>query len=235
MSDINVSRLVYGTYRLPPDYSEFKRMLHLCFSSGIMWIDTSQIYNRGISESWISNWEQDSHHQFKIASKAGKFYGTDGKLQVSNALENLTRSIEGSLRRLKRDKLELLFVHDFEESKSKEEIKESLLCLSRRGLVQRVGLSNFPIDITTYLINEGCVNCMQISCLDLNIEEKISLATNNGIEYWLYRPFNKGINIRDYGRSPADIIKGLMQKYPDCKILFGATKLNQLEWIKTIK
>ncbi len=232
MSNLNANKLVYGTYRLPRNYSEFSEMLSACLNLGIEWIDTSPIYNHGISETWISNWEQDSNRRFKIATKAGKFYRQDFGLRVSNTYEDLAKSIEGSLKRLRRAKLELLFIHDFEEKRDREEIRNTLRFLLGNGLVQRIGLSNFPADISEYLINQGCVNHLQVNYWDLDAENKISLAKRSGIECWIYRPFNKGSVIKDNGKNPKEVIEDLMQKYLGCKILFGATKLNQLEWIK---
>ena len=93
---INAKQLIYGTYKLPKNYSEFSEILSNLSNLEIEWLDTAPIYNKGISESWISRWQKNYNHKFKIATKAGKFYGIDKRLHVSNALEDLTKSIEES-------------------------------------------------------------------------------------------------------------------------------------------
>jgi aryl-alcohol dehydrogenase-like predicted oxidoreductase len=230
--DLDVKRLVYGTYKLPRNYTEFSGILSTCSDVGIEWIDTAPIYNRGISECWISVWQRQSSYKFKVATKAGKFYGPDSKLYVSNSYEEIIKSIEKSLERLKVDKLELLVLHNYEWGKTEKEIEKVVKRLLESGLIEKVGLSNFPLTISRSLVNCIYIHCLQINCFAPDVERHIYLAMEKGIECWLYRPFKKGEAIQKENKQPGEIIENLLKKYPSCKIIFGASKLNQVEWLR---
>jgi aryl-alcohol dehydrogenase-like predicted oxidoreductase len=169
MDRLDIKRLVYGTYKLPQNYPEFAEILDICSNLGIEWLDTAPVYNKGLSESWISNWCESHDNRFMVATKTGKFYGTDGKLYVSNAFNKVIRGVKDSLERLKKNSLELLFLHDYEEGKTKEEIEDIIFRLLGSGLVQKVGLSNFPAALSEYLVNRGYVNCLQINCFAFSL------------------------------------------------------------------
>jgi len=231
----NTKRLVYGTYKLPKDYSKFSNILYACLNLGIEWLDTAPIYNKRISESWISDWQQQSNYKFKVATKAGKFYGIDGRLHVSNALKDIVKSVEESLERLKKNRLELLFLHDYEQGKTKEEIEMVVKRLIEDGLVERVGLSNFPVSLSEYLINQSYVSCLQVNYSASDKERQVSLAVKSGIECWLYRPFKRGEGIRKDNERAEKVAGNLLKEYPDCRIIFGASEPSQIEWLKEIK
>lgn len=231
----NIKRLVYGTYKLPKDYSEFAKILDTCSDLGVEWLDTAPIYNDRISELWISYWQERSNYKFKVATKSGKFYGEDGRLYVSNTLEDIIKNIKESLKRFRENKLELLFLHDYEQEKTEEEIKKVAKSLLECGLVQRIGLSNFPITLSEYLINQSYISCLQVDCSASDKEKQILIAEKNGIDCWIYRPFDKGDTIRKSNKSAEEVITDLLQKYPNCRIVFGASEHNQIGWLKKIK
>ena len=153
---------------------------------------------------------------------------------MSNALEDLLKSMEESLKRLKKSKLELLFLHDYEQGETKEDVGDTLKILLKKDLVQKVGLSNFPVDVSEYLINQSHIDCIQVDCSASDKEEHISLAEKNGIDCWVYRPFNRGGIIRNGHNSAEKVIKDLLEKYTSCRIIFGASEPDQIRWLEKI-
>lgn len=81
---VNGNRLVYGTYRLPSQYSSFFALIRECIHKEIPWIDTAHCYQHGTSEKWIGNVLDSLHNRkMRISTKIGKGYNFENKLEVS--------------------------------------------------------------------------------------------------------------------------------------------------------
>jgi aryl-alcohol dehydrogenase-like predicted oxidoreductase len=224
-------KLIFGNYRLPTTYLEFKEMLKFLLDNGIRTIDTAHCYNKGKAEKWIG--KSKINTQFTISTKAGKTYNREGKLKVSLKEEEIFKQIELSLKRLKKHKLEILFFHNYEKNKKINEIIKLIKKIKNKKYVNKIGLSNFPLEISKELIKNKLVDLVQIK-FDKNLKEEIKFYNNHNIEVWLYRPFLKGITIKQ-GKKPEDTIQNIFKIYPNIKIIFGASNLNQLKWLKKIK
>ena len=79
------------------------------------------------------------------------------------------------------------------------------------------------------------IGCLQIDAISPKIREQVFLYEGmGGIPVWIYRPFNQGNAISRCGRKPEEIIKKLAEELPNCKFVFGASKLEQLVWIERL-
>jgi aryl-alcohol dehydrogenase-like predicted oxidoreductase len=227
-------RLVYGSYRLPKDYSELSEMLVLCSQQGIKWIDTAPIYNGGLSEMWIGRWTKEQReNKLSVSTKAGKFQ--EGRnLVVRNSLDSILASIYESMQRLQQDRLDLLSIHDCEKGRSYEEILYMVKELVKTGLTEGLGLSNFPPEIVEKQDIRDRISCLQVSSSSQNLSDLIRRYSDLGIPVWIYRPFNKGEAVRNDGQSPKDSILRFIDDFPNCRFVFGASKLEQLKWIEEL-
>jgi hypothetical protein len=89
--------------------------------------------------------------------------------------------------------------------------------------------------ITEYLASKGAIHCLQLNLSDSDLEQQILMANSFQVESWIYRPFSKGEIIRKSNKKPEKIMTELCQKYPNCKFVFGASKLEQLSWLKLLQ
>jgi aryl-alcohol dehydrogenase-like predicted oxidoreductase len=119
--------------------------------AGGTFIDTAASYQAGESEEILGRLLEDRREEFTLATKfaiGGNAEGS-GVLQTGNGRRAMFRSVEGSLRRLRTDYLDLLWVHFPDFVTPIDEIVGALDDLARAGKVLYAGLSNFPAWMTS--------------------------------------------------------------------------------------
>jgi aryl-alcohol dehydrogenase-like predicted oxidoreductase len=101
--------------------------------------DVAEIYGNGLSETLIGRYLAQTRAAVSIATKAGIYL--EPERHFRNDAEALRRSLEGSLRRLGRDRVELFYIHRREAGRPIEEVMETLAGLVEEGLIGGIGLS----------------------------------------------------------------------------------------------
>lgn len=115
--------------------------------AGGNFIDTSNRYQEGQSEEFLGEFIHPDRDRYVIATKYSLVDGMqDGNDPNScgNHRKNLFRSVEGSLKRLKTDYIDLLWIHIWDYTTPMEEMMRALDDLVRQGKVLYIGASNFP-------------------------------------------------------------------------------------------
>ena len=145
-SGINVSRLCLGcmsfgdpaskmhAWTLNPQESE--AIIRHALDLGINFFDTANTYSAGTSEEYLGRALKKNASRDKVVI-ASKVYFNDGHLSRA-AIE---REIEGSLRRLGTDYLDLYIIHRFDYSTPIEETMAALNSLVKKGMVRALGAS----------------------------------------------------------------------------------------------
>jgi aryl-alcohol dehydrogenase-like predicted oxidoreductase len=129
------------------DQQESRRIFDAFVEAGGNFLDTSNRYQESQSEQWLGEFIHPERDRFVVATKYSLFDGmSDGKDPngSGNHRKNLFRSVEGSLRRLQTDYIDLLWIHIWDYTTPVEEILRALDDLVRQGKVLYVGASNFP-------------------------------------------------------------------------------------------
>ena len=140
-----VSRVALGCMSFSGFYGPTARdeslaCLDAAWEAGINFLDTAELYGRGLSEEIIGAWQQDRGHRFQIATKGGIVIG--GKRgDTDNSEPYLRRSLEGSLGRLKVDSVALYYVHRRDWSIPIEKVTETLARFQDEGLIGGFGYS----------------------------------------------------------------------------------------------
>ena len=147
-SGLEVSCLALGAMtfggRMPPisnvEAADAEEIVERALEAGVNFIDTADAYSGGESEEILAPVLARHRDDLVIASKVG--------MAVRGALAPLSRanvlaSVEGSLRRLGTDHLDVLYLHRPDRSTPVGETFDALEELVSRGLVGTVGLSNF--------------------------------------------------------------------------------------------
>jgi aryl-alcohol dehydrogenase-like predicted oxidoreductase len=113
--------------------------------AGGTFIDTAASYQVGESEENLGKFLAGRRDQFTVATKFA-IGGEEGygPLQTGNGRRAMFRSVEGSLRRLATDYIDLLWVHFPDDVTPVYEIVRALDDLARAGKILYAGLSNFP-------------------------------------------------------------------------------------------
>ena len=106
---------------------------------GIDHWDVAEIYGLGHCETMIGQFLASHPADVKIATKAGIYF--EPKRHYSNAPDTLRASLEGSLKRLGRDKVELFYIHRREAERAVEKVVETLVGFIEEGLIDTIGFS----------------------------------------------------------------------------------------------
>src|SRR2546427_6240123 len=121
---------------------ETNRMVKLTLDHGINFIDTADVYSLGESETLLGDALKGMRQEIVLATKVrlpmGENFNRSGATRV-----NILREVEGSLRRLQTDYIDLYQVHGWDSNTPLEETLRTLDDLVRQGKVRYIGLSNF--------------------------------------------------------------------------------------------
>ena len=141
---VKVSPLCMGTMSFggTADPDAAAEMFHRCREVGINIFDCANVYEDGRSEKILGELVADCRDEVVITTKA--YFPTAEDPNARGASRyHLVRAVENSLRRLNTDRIDVLFVHRFDEQTSLEETLRGLEHLVRQGKVLYLGASNF--------------------------------------------------------------------------------------------
>jgi aryl-alcohol dehydrogenase-like predicted oxidoreductase len=149
-SGLRVSEAFLGTMTFGEDWGwgasadECRKILTAYAEAGGNVIDTANRYTNGASERIVGELVADERDRFVLATKYTlSTDGTDPNA-AGNHRKNLTRSLEASLRQLRTDYVDLLWVHIWDEHTPIEETMRALDDVVRAGKVLYVGISDAP-------------------------------------------------------------------------------------------
>ena len=141
---IKVSAIGLGTNSFGgrADHDTAIAVLHRALDAGITLIDTANIYTATASETIIGEGLRGRRHQALVATKAGLKTG-EGPYDAGSSRLHLMRELEGSLRRLQTDYLDLYQIHTWDPETPPEETARALDDMVRAGKVRYIGASNY--------------------------------------------------------------------------------------------
>jgi aryl-alcohol dehydrogenase-like predicted oxidoreductase len=123
----------------PTDRKESLAVLKRALDLGITHLDTALIYGNGLSEEIIGEFIRDNPGRFTIATKAG--IRTQPVRSFDNKPAYLRESLEGSLKRLGVDHVELFYLHRRDQEVPIEDAMETLVRFKEEGKIGGIGLS----------------------------------------------------------------------------------------------
>ena len=124
------------------DVAEATRLVDICLDAGLNLFDSADIYSHGMAEEILGRSIEGRRDKVLISTKA-TFRFADGPNDVGSSRHHLIRSVEGSLRRLRTDYIDLFQLHGFDAVTPIEEVLQTLGDLVRAGKIRYIGCSNF--------------------------------------------------------------------------------------------
>jgi aryl-alcohol dehydrogenase-like predicted oxidoreductase len=124
------------------DVAEATRLVDICLEAGLTMFDSADIYSDGAAESILGQAIKGRRDQVIISTK-GTFRRGDGPNDVGSSRFHLLKAVEGSLRRLGTDYIDLYQLHGFDAQTPVEETLGTLDDLVRAGKIRYLGVSNF--------------------------------------------------------------------------------------------
>lgn len=203
---IRVSALCLGTsswVRAGEDEAEAQRRItelgRAMAESPITFVDTSNIYGRGVSEQLIGDllrqgiWDDSIVLQTKVDrdTATGDFSG-----------KQMWRSLEQSLERLGVDRIPVLFIHDpenisYDEAMAAGGPVEALVEMKQQRLADNIGVSGGPAHLMLRFVKTGLfdtlINHNRMTLLDRSADELYDEATRRGMGITNAAPYGAGI------------------------------------------
>jgi aryl-alcohol dehydrogenase-like predicted oxidoreductase len=149
-SGLRVSELALGTMTFGPEWGwgasrdESRRMFDAYVHAGGNFLDTANNYTNGTSERYVGEFTKSDRDHFVIATKFTMAERPGDPNFAGNHRKNMLRSLEGSLRRLATDRVDLLWVHAWDFTTPVEEVLRALDDAVRQGKVLYIGISDTP-------------------------------------------------------------------------------------------
>jgi aryl-alcohol dehydrogenase-like predicted oxidoreductase len=121
---------------------EATRLVDICLEAGLNFFDSADVYSEGAAEEVLGAAIKGRRDQVLISTKA-TFRSGPGPNDVGSSRSHLVQAIEGSLRRLGTDYIDLFQLHGFDALTPIEEVLGTLDGLVRAGKIRYLGCSNF--------------------------------------------------------------------------------------------
>lgn len=124
----------YG-YGTAGDKMEMIKLIHQAIEKGITFFDTAEVYGPYINEELVGEALEPYRNEVVIATKCG-IQIVDGKQIVIGKPETIRRSIEGSLKRLSTEYVDLYYLHRIDPDTPIEEVAETMKQLQQEGKIR---------------------------------------------------------------------------------------------------
>lgn len=146
-SGLEVSALGLGcmgmsiAYGLPADKKEMIALIAKAVERGVTFFDTAEVYGPYTNEELVGEALAPFRGKVAIATKFGIRIDANGQQVQDSRPEHIRQSIEGSLKRLKVDAIDLYYQHRVDPEVSIEDVAGAVKDLIREGKVKHFGLS----------------------------------------------------------------------------------------------
>ena len=135
----------WSIYWGPQDERAAVRGIQAALDGGVTWIDTAPYYGWGRAEELVGRAIRGRGPDALVFTKCGTLRGGEGGEHVDLTPAAIRRDLEASLRRLGRDHVDMLQLHDPDPNVSIEESWTEVQRLIAAGSVRYGGLSNHPL------------------------------------------------------------------------------------------
>jgi aryl-alcohol dehydrogenase-like predicted oxidoreductase len=149
-SNLEVSAIGLGcmgmsfSYGPPKDKQEMTKLLHAAMDRGITFFDTAEVYGPYANEELVGEALFPYRGKVVIATKFAyelKPDGSPGWLRLNSQPEHIRKAVEGSLKRLRVDAIDLLYQHRVDPEVPIEDVAGTVKDLIRQGKVKHFGMS----------------------------------------------------------------------------------------------
>ena len=144
VSALSLGTMGYGKARELADRDDMIKLLRTAVERGMDFFDTAEVYGPLTNEAMVGEALEPLRHQVKIATKFGWDVDPDTGVSsgnVNSKPDHIRRAVEGSLRRLRTDHIDLLYQHRVDPDVPMEDVAGVVKDLIAQGKVRWFGLS----------------------------------------------------------------------------------------------
>jgi len=247
--ELKVNRMGYGAMRItgdgvwgpPKDRAEAIKVLKRAVELGINFIDTADSYGPYVSEELIAEALYPYNKNLVIATKGGLTRTGPNQWPVNGSPEHLKKALEGSLKRLKLDRIDLYQLHRIDPSVPFDKTMEFLKKAQEEGLIRHIGLSE--VSVANIKKAEEFVKIVSIQNMysvdNRRWEPELEYCNQNGLAFIPWYPLGGG-NVKalakldsigkKYNATGHQIaLSWLLHHSPNILLIPGTSKVKHLE------
>jgi aryl-alcohol dehydrogenase-like predicted oxidoreductase len=192
------------------DEATSHRVLDAFTEAGGTFLDTANKYHGGETETIVGNWLVGRRDKMVVATKYTLAMDHGDLNTAGNGRKNLQRSVEASLKRLKTDYIDLLWVHAYDDQTPYAETLRALDDVVRAGKVLYIGVSDTPAWVVsasnTLAELKGWSQYVglqiEYSLLQRTVErDLIPMAHHFGLSVLAWAPLGAGVLTGKYSRG----------------------------------
>ena len=197
-----VNRIGFGAMRLtgagiwgdPQDPEECRRVLRRAVELGVNFIDTADSYGPEVSERLIAEALHPYPDDLVIATKGGLVRPGPGVWEPDGRPEHLSAAVQGSLRRLRVEAIDLYQLHRPDPKVPFEESLGAIINLRNEGKIRAIGLSNVTLAQLQLALEMTEIVSVQnrYNIGDRHSEDVLTFCTRVGIAFLPWAPVAAG-------------------------------------------
>jgi len=205
-SDLQLTPIGFGAWAIgggnwefawgPQDDNESIVAIHRALDLGVNWIDTAAIYGLGHSEEVVGRALKTTTHKPLVFTKCSMRWREDRSIYRSLKADSVAEELDGSLRRLGVETIDLYQIHWPDPEEEIEEGWEALARFREQGKIRWIGVSNFSAGQMKRAQKIAPITSLQppYSMLRRTAEEEVLPFTQaNGIGVINYSPMVSGL------------------------------------------
>ena len=191
---VSVAGLGTNNFGMRIDHDQSLAVIRAAFDEGVTFFDTADVYSAGTSEEWLAEALESVRDEVVIATKFGWYEGA--------AAASASATIEGSLRRLRTDCIDLLYCHRPDPNVPLAETLGALDELVTAGKVREVGCSNVTAaDVADWIATADRLGARRLACVEdqYNVlfrkpeRELIPACLSSGLTFVPFFPLASGL------------------------------------------
>ncbi|HYW25003.1 MAG TPA: aldo/keto reductase [Terriglobales bacterium] len=250
LGDLSVNRFGFGAMRItgegiwgePRDPDEARRVLHRAVQLGVNFIDTADSYGPEVSERLIAETLRPYPSDLVIATKGGLLRDGPARWRPDGRPRHLRQALEGSLRRLGLDRVDLYQLHRVDPRVRFEESVGELVRMKDEGKIRHIGLSNVDRGQLRHALAMTEIVSVQnrYSLADRSSDEVLSACEERGLAFLPWNPLDVGRLARpggpldaaaaEHGATPGQIaLAWLLARSPAMLPIPGTASVSHLE------
>jgi aryl-alcohol dehydrogenase-like predicted oxidoreductase len=205
-SDLHLTPVGFGAWAIgggnwefgwgPQDDNESVNAIRRAIDLGVNWIDTAAIYGLGHSEEVVAKALKGSRYRPYVFTKCSMRWHDDRSIYRSLKAKSLEEELNGSLRRLGVETIDLYQIHWPNPEEEIEEGWAALAKFKKQGKIRNIGVSNFNVDQMKRAQKIAPITSLQppYSMLRRAIEQEVlPFAQANNIGVINYSPMLSGM------------------------------------------
>ncbi|OCR18462.1 aldehyde oxidase [Helicobacter pullorum] len=246
LGDLEVSALGLGCmgmsygYGKPKDVKEMRELIAKAYDRGINFFDTAEVYGPYTNEKLVGSAIKGFRDKIMVATKFG-IQITEGRQIVNSSLDVIKKSIEGSLKRLNIECIDLYYQHRVDTNTPIEEVANLMAEFHKQGKIKAWGLSEAGIETIKKAHSVFPLTAIQSEYSMWWREpekELFNVLEERGIGFVAFSPLGKGFltgNITANSSFKNDDFRSTVPRFNQENIKANLALIDELEGIAQAK